>query len=158
MTGEVITLPSGASFVLREVRSSDWPFIWSSWCRQIRSKFPFHAFTRDEFANHKDVVIEHLSKNAQCIIAHDPIDADGIYGYCVYERWDDCDVVHAIYIKGGEHSLRGYGIGTALMRAVFSEFGTRPLWCTYLGQSSKYLAERWGLRYNPYILAEEGTG
>ena len=102
-------------FRLREREERDLPFVAGSW---------LDSFAREglaqrcaPFRNIKTAIGARIRQHARdlpCIVAHDPDDADALWGFAIGEREGDHGILHWVYVT---RHRRAAGLGRALVDA-----------------------------------------
>lgn len=124
---------------VRPGRVSDVPFLCSSYVRSLLNQRPWAIGDRNWMASAAALLAARILGRGSVLVACDPGDPDQIYG------WVACDptsrVLYYIYVK---QAFRRAGIGTALMRAAFSELGP-TVRCAHRTDAARHLEAKWGL-------------
>lgn len=92
-------------------------FIFATWLRSFRHLSYFAKRIKNHvfFKWHHALIERVLARETTTVlVAHAKDDRDLIFGYIIFEDWDDFDVLHFIYVKGDYHKN---GIGTMLLKA-----------------------------------------
>jgi hypothetical protein len=139
---------------LRPASALDLPFIYSTWLRNYRHSSTGFAQAIDKeiyYEFHHLVIGRIIDRGASLLVASDKVDASVIYGYLVWERLPNQDVVQYAYVK---KAFRGLGICTDLIREA--GLRTTALLYTHQTDQGKKFAnkdrEGWICKYHPYLI------
>ncbi len=135
-----------AAAYIRAAEESDLNFIYSSWLKAMR-RTTGHIDKEVFYPNHRRLV-EALIDKSQILIACSDEDQNQIFGYLVKEERFKVPILHFLYVKS---PFRRMGIGTQLFKMIgLPEGALMPV--THFTAYHEYVAPKWGLVYNPYLL------
>jgi len=131
--------------------STDQGLVMACWARQIRKLAPFKHMTPVEFNDHVKRVIVPMVESFPPLIACEGDHPEQIFGYACGHVNNGVPFLHFAYVRS---TWRRQGIGGELLKTLFPNFRNIRIQCSHFGRSSRYLADRWKLVLNPYIVAD----
>jgi len=138
------------SFVIRDLQSSDYPFLFNSWMKSYSKEFldkknvPSQIYYQ---GLHK--LIESLLPSCVVKMAVTEDDLDVIIGYVVASSDENVGVVHYVYVK---ESFRRLGIASQLLASVGIEPDMDSIFTAYTSSGSE-LAAKFNSLYHPFYIA-----
>jgi hypothetical protein len=134
--------------LIRTPHEDDFPFIIDSWLHSYQQSQFAQSIRRDIYRKwHRNIILRVL-KNAQTRIATDDKSSDLIYGYAVFEQYEEFKIFHYIYIK---RPFNHFGISTDLINA--SPFPIeKGVYASHLTPMGSWIIEKYQLLYNPYLV------
>jgi len=138
--------------IIREVTDTDISFIYSTWLKSYRHGSYAADMSNDVFFSyHKEIIAKILDQsNTEIKILVNEDDHDQIYGYAVQSKVGGRSITHFVYIK---FSFRKLGLASRLVESM-DLFPDTTNFITHLPRGYKNLKAKYGLEYNPYILAD----
>ena len=124
----------------RQMTPPDRAFIASSWFESFRKSTNVGS---DVYRNGQGPLIDSLISKHRPVIAYTPAVPDEILGWICR----DLQAVHYVYVK---QAYRRAGIATQLWQLAPENL--TPRWYTHQTRPGKVLAEKFGARFNPYLL------
>jgi GNAT superfamily N-acetyltransferase len=101
-------------------------FVLDSWCKTVAADSPWAVATAGSAPHaptptppslikyEHDIILKKIIPHSDITLACDPGDPDTVWGWICF----DSELLHFIYVKS---AFRGFGIGGALFRSVFSD-------------------------------------
>lgn len=140
------------SLLLRKVIRADIPFITSSWLESFRNAPMVRGVPNSIYFSYHHKILEELLPRSIVLVACNPADTDQIVGYICAEVFDNCLVVHYVYVK---QPLRRLGVAKKLLDTLLES--EKPAAVQYTAKTpsifdfEKQLKEQ-RIIYNPYLL------
>ena len=115
---------------LKRDDKSEVNFVLSSWKHNVKEDYD---------------VIDNLVESRPIFIAQDPEDNNHIFGWMCYGN----DRLFYVYVK---QAFRRFNIANKLYREALKDMPY--VYCPFWSKNAVYLAKKWPLIYNPYLLEE----
>ena len=136
---------------IRPMGPADINFIKASWKEEARRQEEYEArrlawIPNEVFNLGLERRISRLLQRCVCLVACPAgVEDDWLAGYIVVE--EEAEALHMAYTK--PRAFRRKGVATALLASA------PPVrWYTQRTAAMRHLEEKWGVRYNPFILEE----
>lgn len=135
---------------VRNYTTVDYSFILNSWLKSYQAGSPFTQSISDDiyFKFHHKIIDNILNrKSTKVMIATSPTDPNLIFGYAVFEKHDDYNIFHFIYIK---RPFSNFGISQRLIDSA--PFTMQGAYASHLTHKGKKLLTKYELIYCPYLI------
>jgi hypothetical protein len=134
--------------LLRAPKAEDINFIYSSWLKSYRNSEDANRMTNEVYYGNYKKTIEGILLNSRAIITCNPEDIDQVYGYVVYQNYNNITILHYAYTK---YTYRKLGVAQELISSIFPEITKTPLVVTSANRVFDKLKEKYLLLYNPFV-------
>lgn len=140
---------------IRPMDVEDHAFVFNSWMNSYRkgSKLAKSLDYPVYKAGQTDQITR-LLLGSDTLIAANPEEPGQIFGYICFTEFEDLTALHWIYVK---EPFRRFGIADAMieaMKAGNNHAETSSIFATHTTHNWRWIAEKWGLRHNPYLINE----
>jgi ribosomal protein S18 acetylase RimI-like enzyme len=104
--------------LMRPARPEDQAFIYNSWLKAYRNSKLTREWPNEIYYKAQAKAITQIFFAAKTIIACSAEDKSQIYGYIVFQKVSETQIVHFLYVK---QVFRRLGIGKSLVEKAFGE-------------------------------------
>lgn len=104
-----------APIKIRQAEPDDINFIYATWLKSYRASRLARSIDADTYYSGEHYLIDKLLADASVLVASDVDDGKHIYGYLVFERTSDKNIVHYVYTK---MVYRSMGIASEMLKVA----------------------------------------
>jgi hypothetical protein len=136
---------------IRQGTIDDKNFIFNSWLKDYReSLFTVHVPDSIYYKHHADLIQQLLGKSYVAVLCN-PEDPTLIFGYVVYQPYNEHVIVHYLYVKG---IYRQFGLATKLLASI-TDVKKKTIYTSHLTEPIfKFMMRKYKIIYSPYLLSE----
>lgn len=157
---------------IRQGNITDKNFIFNSWLKEYRNSLfatanvsPFinqngkadlHRLSVPDsiYYKHHAIIIQNLLESSYVLVLCNPENEDHIFGYIVYQPYNEHVIVHFLYIKS---LYRRFGLAKKLLSDI-TDIKNKTIYASHMTEmASTYMMRNYKLIYSPYLLCELST-